>query len=127
MRLRGTALDRPFLLPSDGPRVLQLIGEMRNTTHELAMVARALGTCPNEIGDRAAAAERDIWNLGVAAINDYGGTRIGIRTLILIRYLGDINASGTVSELGSKGYLIPADGFISEEQVGQRFAVQGIA
>ena len=42
-------------------------------------------------------------------------------------YLGDINAPRTVSELGSKGYLIATDSFVSQEQVGQSFTVQRIA
>jgi hypothetical protein len=35
--------------------------------------------------------------------------------IVLRGYLGDINASGTVSELGGKGYSIPTDSFISQE------------
>jgi len=43
VRLRGAALDRALLLASDGPRFFQVIGQVGDTTHELAMVAGALG------------------------------------------------------------------------------------
>jgi hypothetical protein len=106
VRLCGAALDCALLLVSDDPRLFQVIGEERGTTHELAMVPGVLGTCPNEVRDRAAAGEQDIGHLRIAAINDNGGAQIGIGALIFLNYRGDINAPRTVSELGRKGYLI---------------------
>lgn len=52
--LRGTALDRALPLASDGSGFLQVIGQVGDTTHELPMVASALGAFRNEVRDRAA-------------------------------------------------------------------------
>ena len=86
--LCGTALDRALLLTSDGAGFLQVIGHVGDTTHELAMVAGALGACRNEVRDRAATGEQGIGDPRIAAINDNGGAQIGIGALILIiRYV----------------------------------------
>lgn len=43
VRLCGATLDSARLPASDGSRLLQLIGELRDTTHELAVVLGTLG------------------------------------------------------------------------------------
>jgi hypothetical protein len=55
--LCGTALDRAFLLTSNGAGFLQVIGHVGDTTRELAMVAGAFGAFHNKIRDGAAAGE----------------------------------------------------------------------
>ena len=70
--LRRTALDRALLLTSDGPDFLQLIGQVGDTTHELAVIPGALGACHNQVRDRAPAGEHGIEYAGIAAINDDG-------------------------------------------------------
>src|SRR5262252_8429575 len=53
------------------------------------MVAGALGACSNEVRDRAATGEQDIGHLRIAAVNDNGGTQIGIGALIAEYYACD--------------------------------------
>ena len=83
--LCGTALDRTLLLTSNGAGLLQVIGHVGNTTHELAMIAGALGACRNQIRDGAAIGEQGIGNPRITAINNNGGTQIRIGTIILGR------------------------------------------
>jgi len=45
VRLFSTALDRILLLTRDDTGFLQVIGHVGDTTHELAVVASALGAC----------------------------------------------------------------------------------
>jgi hypothetical protein len=82
--LCGTALDRALLLTSNASGFLQVIGQVGDTTHELAMLASAFGACRNKISDRASAREHGVGDLAIAAVDDHRGTQSGIGALILI-------------------------------------------
>ena len=84
VRLCGTALDRTFLLTSNGAGFLQVIGHVGDTTHELAMATGTLGACRNKIRNGAAAGEQGIGDPSIAAIDNNGGAQIGIGAIILV-------------------------------------------
>lgn len=72
--LRCTPLDRALLLTSDDSGILQVIGHVRHTTHELAMIAGALSAFCNEVRDCTATREHGIGDPRITAINNNGGS-----------------------------------------------------
>ena len=55
--LCSAALDRAFLMTSDDSSLLQLVGQVRNTAHELAVILCTVRALHNQVGDSAASRE----------------------------------------------------------------------
>jgi hypothetical protein len=68
--LCGTALDRAFLLASDGARFLQCVGQVRYAAHELAMITDIVRALYNQVGDCAARWEPCIGDTRITAVNN---------------------------------------------------------
>ena len=79
----GTALDRVLLLPRNGAGFLQVLSQVGDTPLEVVVVARARGAGRHQVSNRAARGEHGIGGSRIAAMNNDGGTEIGIGALIL--------------------------------------------
>src|SRR5262249_47793439 len=82
----GAAHDRAFLASGDQAVLFQLVCQVRDATHEAAMIARVGGASPNHVGDCAAGVrpgrEESIRHAGVATVNNDRGTAIRIWTAV---------------------------------------------
>src|SRR6185436_4843937 len=80
--LRGTALDRTLLPARDDSGVPQVVGQVGDTTDELAMVGGVYGAFRGEVRDRAATWRHGVGDPRIATTNGNGGAQIGVRTAV---------------------------------------------